>query len=229
MKDLEQGKRVPKYLRTHPPASDRQKRLEEYAAELAQRKRPAPALRPPETSADSVALTGTLPAVPIATNPWFPLTVGTTWVYEARLTGAPPSTFVVRIASRLRTPTGDVFRAETGLGSDAVVPFQYLATAESLWRRNRPSVAESPWQVEFVTAVPEGQPQTHGDSEFSRLPPETVSLPCGVFTDTLHLRKRAAGKSYELWFGRGIGLLKRTCVETGVTETLIRYTIAPPG
>jgi hypothetical protein len=67
---------------------------------------------------------------------------------------------------------------------------------------------------------------TLGDRTVTRLADEDLSLPCGVFAGAMRLRLKDARYATEVWFGRGVGLLKTSCAETGVVEVLTAYKVA---
>jgi len=169
-------------------------------------------------------LLGHLPEVTPALTPWFPLAVGNSWTYAVSASGGQ-SIYTLRVASAVRWDRGTAFRAETVFGKDTIVPCQLMTTETEIWRRSRPADTKSVWGIDCLLSVPEALPQTRNDQTFTLIPTAPLTLPCGTFTDVLRLRKQAGTKTFDLWFGRGVGLLKRTCVETGVTETLVSYKV----
>lgn len=216
MAKLEGGRGGPDYLRDHPPARDRLKRLKAEAAELARQPRPA-SPGPAAPDLDLAAVLGRLPTVAAVANPWFPLAVGAEWRYEVA-GGDATSAYTVRILSGIAAAGGTIYRGETLLAKDLRVPFQTLTTADRVWRRNRPTDVASPWREQHaLKEAPAGAPV-----------PAAVTTPCGTFREILHVQESAGGSTYDLWFARGVGLVLRKCRETGVTETLHSYRLPQP-
>ncbi len=122
---------------------------------------------------------------------------------------------------------GAAYRAETAFGA-VTVPCQWISTPERLWRRNRPTDPDSQWTAEHVLAMADGESVEQSGATWRLEPAEPVTVPSGAFTDILHVRQQSDGKTCDLWYARGVGLIKRSCIETGVVETLIAYKIGAP-
>ena len=254
MAELEKasGGGTPPYLRTHPHPKDRIKNLTELAARLKQRPRPTrdgtAGASTANVTAAVTALTGALPAVTSAPNPYFPLVVGAEWTYQVSGGSGGTSHYTVRIPGALPRTTGNdssesaprpdggisVFRGVTVLGRGTEVPFQIFTTASEVWRRNRPMASDSAWRVDHLLDLEEGSPIERDSVTFTRLPAETVSTPSGVFPDARKVRRKNAKFTVDLWYVPGVGLVKTYCAETGITETLQSYKVptiakdAPP-
>ena len=226
--NLEKGKSAPRYLRSHPPGTERLKHLQSLCDQLKTRPRPTPApgekTSPPEL--DLASIIGDVSGIQIARNPYFPMSVGNEWTYEVQASGGL-SNYTVSIVSAI--PVGDnaVYRAQTTFGKDVVVPCQLLATATEIWRRTKPTSPESPWTLDLVTGTPDQQPVTSGEWKYEILGDDRVATPSGTF-DALKVRRSgSSGSPCDLWFAKGIGLVRRTCQDGKVTETLVKYKVSP--
>lgn len=226
--ELEAGKSVPKYLRSHPPGKERLKRLQEQCEALKSQLRPVDtSASPPPQEIDVSRAAGDTSAIAIAPNPWFPLAVGDEWTYSVQ-GGDGRSSYMVRIVSAIRIRDNAVYRAETSFGDNAI-PCQLLTTAAEVWRRNRPTSPESQWRVEYILDTPSQESAERGGWQYTLLGSEQIALPCGTFPESLKIRKQSGEpiSTFDIWFVRGIGMVKRVCAETGVTETLIGYKVLP--
>ena len=222
---LEKGRSVPKFLRDHPPAAQRLERLKIRAEKLAAQRRPAAsAPLPPEI--DRRNLVGDLPPVKIADDPCFPLAPGNEWSYQVQGRGGV-SGYRLRVITVVALDSGPVYRVETVLGKDVLVYAQLLTSAGEVWRRNRPTAPDSAWQLEYLTSLPSTDPVTRDGWQYTLLGKEPITLPCGTFPEAIHIRRQggAPAVTQELWFAPGVGMVKRSCAETGVTETLVAYKI----
>jgi len=231
IQEIERGHSVPRYLRSHPPAADRLARVQALAKKLARRRRAQDAsavgAAPPSDLRPS-PLVGDLSSVAVAANPWFPLAVGNEWTYEVK--GARgKSAYVLRIIGAIPAGEHTVYAAETVLGTQTSVPCQLVTTAGQVWRRSRLS-ADDAWRLEMDTDVASDSPQARDDWEYRLLGIEDISVPCGSFSAARKIQKQGGNPvaTLHLWFVEGIGLVKRQTVESGVTETLVRYHVAPP-
>jgi Zn-dependent protease with chaperone function len=217
--ELEKGRSVPTILRTHPHPEDRLKRIRQLCDDLKQRR---PQATPPgDVDTDLTAAVGQLPDVALAANPWFPLAVGSKWTYSVAGTGA---TYTVAVAGAIGTKQGTVYRVETTFEKGNAIRCQMLTTAGAVWRRT--ASPSSPWELDCVLDPPADQPCVRGEWTYSMLPAQPVTVPCGSFQQTLGIRKKGPKGTYDMWFAKGVGLVKRVCVESGVTETLVSYKIA---
>ncbi len=204
------------YLRDHPPAPDRLKRMKAEEQMLKDRVRPAPSPGPqPDLSIES--LVGPLPCTDLADNPWYPLRTGAEWTYEISANGVK-SRYTVRVVGALRAASGPVYRAEVVLGKDTAVPCQYLTTATQVWRRSRPADASSKWQLDL--AIPAAGDASSSSSQFALVGQEDVTTPCGKFAGASRVHCQSG---VDVWLARGVGVVKRVYPATGVTETLISY------
>jgi hypothetical protein len=222
---LDTGKGRPPYLRSHPRGTDRLKRITALCGTLKTRPRPGPPAgdsAPPALAIDLSALVGRLPEGQPGPNPWFPLAVGNTWTY-AVTEGGGHAVYLLRVVSAIRQGSGAIYRAETAFGKGDPIPCQLLTTATGFWRRNRPAASSSPWELEFPFGLSEDTPIEPDGKTYTVLKPEPITVPCGHFDDVLKMRQQSGSNRCDLWFARGIGLVKRVCVETGVAETLVSY------
>lgn len=228
--DLEAGKSVPKYLRSHPPGKDRLAALSTLAEELKSKPRPALPSASDAMAAALTALTGDLPQVTLAPNELLPLAVGNTWTYEVT-TGGVQSTYTVRLAGALEVTGGAVYRAQTQFGTASPVDYQVLTTADAVWRRNRPASSKSAWKFESLLSAEAGREFPVDGCTFTVIGSESVTVPAGVFGGAVHLRKMggAPASTTDTWYARSVGTVKRTCQETGTEEVLKAYDVKPSG
>jgi len=231
LETLEKAKRGPRYLRSHPPTKDRLKQLEALHETLKSRPRPADTTSQAsvEQAIDLPKIVGDISAFQIVPNPWFPLDVGNEWVYEVSgQTGR--AEYTTRIISVIDANGSKVYRAETSFGKSTTVSFQLLTTANEVRRRSKPTSPDSAWQIEHVIGPSLTEPVTQAGWQYVFVAKEQISTPCGTFSDCVKMRRQGGepSKTLDLWYAEKVGLVKRTSVETGVTETLIRYTANPP-
>ncbi len=232
MKLFEQlgGKKGIKYLRSHPDPGARLARLKKLAAELEKRERPPlPDETRPMEKLDLSTLVGRLPEVELAPNELFPLSPGNEWTYRVDAAGRH-LTYKVRVVSQIQTPRGPVYIMQTELASGQKVTVQRFTTPTQVWIRARPTEQQAAWQLEHITSLPEGEVVEQDGWRYEYAGTEELTLPCGVFPEAVKIRKSGGQRqtTYELWFVRGVGLVRRTCVDTGVTETLVSYKVRIP-
>ncbi len=217
---LEQGDSVPRYLRNHPPGEDRLKRLEQEYEKLKNRPRP-------ETGAAEIPLPKSpgldLPGVSPAENPWFPLAVGARWRYAVKregAEGAEGAEYALKVAAETPSAKGSAWRGEVTFG-DTSVPCRMLTTHNQVWWRED-GAGKGEWRVEYVTG-PGAEGAAAG--KFQVIGREEVTVPCGRFAGALHVRRTGDGEAacLDLWFAKGVGLVKRLDSGTGVTEVLVDY------
>ena len=228
-----EGPKVPKYLRDHPPPKQRKARLEGLCERLEEETRPkvgTDQMARPASDTNLVAAVGDITGIEIAQNEWFPLQVGNQWTYDVAQGDGGRTSYTVRVISALPAGGGTVYRVECAFGQDTCIASQMLTTVEAVWRRPRPTEADSEWLLEFVTGAPTDKPVERDGWQYQRLDDELITLKCGSFEGCLVVSKRGGEpvRTQKLWFVRDIGLVKRVCEETGVTETLIQYTIPSP-
>lgn len=227
--EIEEGKSVPKYLRSHPPARDRRNRLEAKAAELASRTREpvSGSVEPAQDIPDVSEVVGELPPIRLAPNPWSPLGVGNTWTYRVQQGGGVKSSYTVKICGRIPTAGDAVYRGEVAFG-ETVAHCQFLSTPTSVWRRSL-ATPDSPWQVEYIVSTLSEYRLAADGWEHTCLGTEEVVAPCGTFADALKIRKRrqSPAATVDTWFAEGVGMVKRVNVEAGVTEILSAYHVEP--
>lgn len=229
------GRRIPPYMRSHPHPKDRLRDLEALSGRLKARPRPS---RKGDVASETIPtvdaitmLAGSVPNVASGDNTFYPLVVGANWTYDVAGGVGGSSRYTVRIAGKMANPDQDgaanvtVFRAVTVLGRGVEVPFQILATPKEVWRRNRPTAKDSLWYMEHFVELEADQTADRSGTSYQRLPSETVSTPCGVFESALKVRRKSQKYTMDLWYARGVGVVKTYCVETGVTEVLAAYTI----
>jgi hypothetical protein len=218
---------IPSYLSTHPKTKDRIKRLQVLADQLKQQLRPSIAetpLLPPQK-----VLVGELPTASLVANPYFPLAVGNEWTYCVQKADAK-SYYLVRVVGAIPVSEGTVYRAETYLDKGLSVAYQLFTTGSEVWRRNRLTVSTSPWQTEYVMSATTEEPVTRDGWQYILVGKEPISLPCGSFPEALHIRKKSDSlpSTQDLWFVENVGLVKRSSLETGVTEVLASYKKGKP-
>jgi hypothetical protein len=219
---------MPKFLRSHPPAGDRLKRLQAQSETLKAAPRPqlVAETKTEPTSVDIKTVVGDLANIEISEDPWFPLAVGDEWTYEVQ-SGENRSTYSVQVMSAIPVGEQKVYRLQTSFGSDVSVSCQMLATANQAWRRSKPTAVESPWVLEYFTGECDKLPCTIDGRLHEFVGKEQVVLPCGTFPDAVKIRKSGGDppSTFDLYFVKGVGLVRRVCVETNVTETLIKYKV----
>jgi Zn-dependent protease with chaperone function len=227
MEQIDKKNATPVYLRTHPLTKDRLKYIEVWLADMKQRVRPTSAeqANPPLKSSTGQRLTVILPTAVFAANAWFPLAVGNEWTY--RVTGGSgKSTYSVSIAGAIAMENGTVYRRLIRLDKNIEIVNQVFTTESQVWQRLRPMDMNSGWLVEYAFSLEAGRTVQTDNNAFTLLSSENVNTPAGMFHDTLHLCKRTPRYTLDLWFGRGVGLLKSHCAETGVTEELTDYHVS---
>jgi hypothetical protein len=165
---------------------------------------------------------GSLGELVPAANAWFPLDVGNRWEYVVESRDGKTQ-YTVSVAGAIPTDRGTIYRLETRFTANTTMN-QALTTAGGLWRRS--IAAGAPWRLDFPLAMPANE-VTIEDATYRDLGAEELLLPCGKFTNVRHLRKSTGTATVDLWFAEGFGLLKRAGAETGVTETLSRFTLKP--
>lgn len=215
--ELEKGKHMSRYLRSHPPPTDRKAHALLFCAELAKMPRPTSAALTPSPAVDVVAITGDTSAYVIVSHPLQPLQVGNEWNYTVSGLGGT-SSYSVRVTAAIDTGKGQVYRAETLMG-DRAVAFQVLTTSSGIWRRTKPADPSSPWRLESALEPIDQQPYT-----YSVVGKEAVTVPCGSFADCLHIRRTSSDSKdlVDSWFAAGVGMVRRVAA-SGATETLARY------
>lgn len=224
MADMEKGSSIPRFLRDHPPGEDRLNHLRKRIGELKIETRPplggvsdASAVEAPDTA----TLLGPLPTGVPMESPWLPLAVGNTWTYSVG-EGDAAARYTIKVVGRIPLPTGAAYRLETAIGSTRPVPFRLLITDTGAWRGN--GMDGGPWTLEYAFAS--STPNQQG-KQVALMTAEPVSTPCGTFTDVLRVRVDDGGKASLLTFARGVGLVRREWVDTGLSESLQSYSIAP--
>ncbi|MDO8587667.1 MAG: M48 family metalloprotease [Armatimonadota bacterium] len=229
---LEKGRSTPKYLRSHPPAKDRLNKLQTKSEALKTQTRPADSTSTSsavDVAIDVSTVVGDISAYQVASNDWFPMAVGNEWTYQVQGKDASSYTvYTVRIVSAIQAGGGYVYRAETSFGKKTSVYYQLLSTSDQVWRRNRLTSADSKWQIEQVTNAPAEQPLELDKWRYSLVGTEEISVPCGAFS-ARKIKKQGGepANTFDIWFVQGVGLAKRVCEETGVTETLTAYKVNP--
>lgn len=226
---MEKDDDTPAYLRTHPPAVDREARIKSQIAELEKEKPKIGKLAITAEDADAAlaGVAGKLPGVQTAQNPWLPIAVGNRWTYRITNDGAA-SEYTLAIVAGIAVKENTVYRMETSFGEDMAVQSQVLSTATEVWRRTKPSSPSSPWVMEFALGEDMPEPVLKGGYSYQFLGREDITLPCGQFPATLKIRKTSSDKSStcDLWFVKDVGMVQRVFKETGVTETLVKYQLA---
>lgn len=219
------GNNTPAYLRSHPHPRDRFASVKELGTRLKTQQRPISStiLETVGVNEQIATLTGNIPVVSSKNNDWYPLSVGNSWTYRVEGKDGTTSQYTVRIVGALPGEKVTAYRAVTVLDSSNEIPFLLCSGESEVWRRNRPTDTRSQWKKEYGFDMDE----TVDATTFVRQNAESISLPCGIFTDTYQLQRKDDRYTKTLTFGRGIGLLQTICVENGITETLIAYKVVP--
>lgn len=224
---IEKGRSTPKFLRTHPAPEDRLKLLQAEADDLKTKPRPQTSeTRTEAPSLDLKSVVGDLANLELSENPYYPLAVGDEWTYEVQ-SGGGRSTYSVQVTGVVQVGEHKVYRLMTTFGSDVSVSCQMLTTASQAWRRSKPSSPDSPWVLEYFTQASDKLPCTIDGRLHEFVGKEQIVLPCGTFPEAIKIRKSGGtpASTLDLYFVKGIGLARRVCLETNVTETLIRYKV----
>ncbi len=216
---LEQEESTPRYLRNHPPGGDRLRRLEQEYETLQNRPRPEVAAPPPAATCPAPDL----PEVTPAENPWFPLAVGARWSYVVQKEGAERAEYTLEVVAEIPADRGKTWRGVVSFG-DASVSCRLLTTRDQVWWRPPAGKANGEWRLRYATASGDGAAAGEG-WEFRVMGMEAVSVPCGTFPEALRVQQcRTDGSArIDLWFVKGVGLVKRVASHTGVTEMLVDY------
>jgi Zn-dependent protease with chaperone function len=219
MDELEKGHSQAEYLSDHPPAKNRLEYLETEAKELEKQPRPAHTY---ELPADlmSALLPGNAPGASPAKSSWCPLAVGNQWTYRV-MKADVHTQYSVRIVSAIPFQGGSIYRVETTFNGSGKITSLLMTTSDAQWGKYHPDDPASIWRLSFPFQITTGQTLVQGGTVWSALPSESITTPCGLFKDTLKLHQASAGKTCDIWFAKGEGMVQRTCVETGVTEQLI--------
>jgi len=246
--EMEKGDSVPRYLRNHPPAADRLKRLQQKLEELKSRPRPPAPSSPAAGEIGLSELTGTLPEVELAENPWFPLAVGNRWTFATlrsseatslrstsslQRDGGAKATYTMEVIGQVPLEKGAVYRVVISFG-DSSSAHQLLTSRGDVWKRSRVTDPKSTWQLEHVTGLPADAPVVRDGWEYRLVGTEPITVPCGTFSEARRIQKRRAGAAsagdgpmtIDMWFVQGVGMVKRVVEETGVTETLTHYQVS---
>ncbi len=228
---LEAGPKMSMYIVDHPYTKTRLTLINKYLQELLSKPRPtAPTALPPPPDVPVENLVGVLPQLTLAPNPSFPLAVGNEWTYAVQQGSGAKTLYSLRITGVISVPGGTVYTAETVLNQKTTIACQFATTENAIWRRNRPTSPQSVWVLEHVTTVATGATRQEQNVQYTAPGQETIGLPCGTFIDAIKIHKVCAApvQTTDIWFAEGIGMLKRVCTESGVTETLVNYHLAQP-
>jgi Zn-dependent protease with chaperone function len=226
MAKLDESDHTPAYLRSHPAGKDRLNNLQKRVGDLEKRVRPPLTLpKGAETlpaEGEGASLPPLPPGVPVET-PWYPLAVGDSWTYAVG-EGPDAAAYTVRVTGRISVAAGSAYRMETVIGGGAPVSYRLIALDTGAWRLN--GAADTEWRREYAFAAPPDPESSTEEGDFTVLPAESISTPCGVFPDTLKVRRVKDGKTCDMWFARGVGLVRRVWAESGLSETLRSYHLA---
>ncbi|HEY0867290.1 MAG TPA: M48 family metalloprotease [Fimbriimonas sp.] len=217
--DEKKRNKLPPYLQSHPSPRGRVEAIEkEVKQAVASGVASAP---PPSLPALDARLYGALPEVPIASNPWFPTIPGSEWEYAVE--GPGTGRYRLRCISAGDSGRGVVARFEQ-VFAGRTVSYQALATADSVWRRNRPELESSGWQVETVFPQEGAEPRTAGSWQYAYAGTETLTTPAGRFADCLKVQAKDGTRELTLWYAPQVGLVRRLNEKAGVDEKLVRFT-----
>ena len=216
-------KGTPALLRSHPAPDSRIKTLTKMADDLSARRqtqrtelvKKVPLLPVVEAPDRRVDLHGVQPAA----CPWMPLVPNTRWVYRSK-SEAGEGTVTVRVLERATGDLAPACRVEYVL-SRGIQTTRWLVPAADrlLSRAEKPGAAE-PWRLDALFADGKAEEGLHCG------PLEKVKVPAGEFEARRVERLDGDGKAVSTsWYARGVGLVKRTNRETGVTEELTSYHI----
>ena len=229
------------YTDVHPPTAVRYKSIQVLRDQLlANGMKPVALLaEPPSLSIASIF--GTLPAVKVESNAYFPLKEGMVWTYSVHAANSA-SGYTVSVVSVSPTDEGNIARLEMDLGASKVA-YQCFTTADGVWRRNKPEKDDSVWTAEWISpsmfvpiaapadeATPDltGQPVTITDAHaalagkwtFKDLGFEDVETPSGKYLAALKIEASDGVRTLNLWFAKGVGMVRRFNSAIGVDEVL---------
>lgn len=211
--------RQPYYLLTHPPHAERIEAIHRKKAEIiASGKIVAAPTVDVEMAREAVF--GKVPEVALAENPWFPLKIGTTWEYGIQ--GAAGSSYRISVVGAGDHGEGKVARLRMEM-SGSRVEYQCLTSADAVYRRNRPQVASSAWELEFAFPALEASVEG-GKWAFRALGEEAVETPLAKYPRARKVEAKQGERVLHLWFVEGIGLVRRLSVASGTDEVLLRFT-----
>jgi hypothetical protein len=215
-----EGKGVPKLLRTHPAPKDRLDSMQRQATELRQRqlaekaKHPAPAAASP---APAPVISG-LEAFRLSPCDCCPLKPGMRWIYRVSGPDGTAKTTCSVLEELPAKPQG-VYRVERDYGA-GVKSIVLLAPAGDRLLKRAAATPREPWQVEAVFDATAGNPV----DGFRVAGEEHVQVPAGDFEALKVERLTPDGAvAATAWFAKGVGMVKRVTVKTGITEELESY------
>ncbi|MEI6913773.1 MAG: M48 family metalloprotease [Armatimonadota bacterium] len=206
------------YLSEHPRTKERIEAMRKRAAATPTSVVPANAATP--IPVDLNAMVGKLPIDKTEPNEWFALTPGLTQRYQVK-SGETTSSYTLKVEGALDVAQGRVHRVSANFGTGTLSFYQVAMTATKVWRRSRLNDSESPWVVEYSVGAEPFETETWS---FQPMVIDAVSTPLGDYKDAVKVtaKNKLKDRSYELWFAKGLGLVKRLDTVSGITETLVQ-------
>ncbi len=218
--EAESGSRTPEYARSHPASEKRLKNIQALSKKLIEGGlKPISAGDPVDVSVKNVF--GALPSISAQGTDILPFVPGTEWTYTVQ--GPSGSTsYKTRVVGCAEVLSSKVARFETKVG-ERTVPYQVMADAYRIYRRNRPDKPESKWTVEAIK--PDfGGTEVEDNVQYRHAGIETVETPAGTFADCVKIEiKNAQGRVVNVWYAPGVGMVKRVNETANVIETLSAY------
>ncbi len=209
--------RFPEFLADHPDMGSRKRTMaalaEKMKKSLASQDGPAMASLP-EPQWD-------LPPFSPEANALFPLAVGSAWTYRIATEAGRTMTATTRVVEEQPEEPRGLYRLETTYEGGFVAASWAATTAARAHFRPAGREGEGAWRVEWP----------FGAGEASAAPAaETVTVPAGRFACTRVRRLAADGSvAAEGWFAEGVGLVKCVWPARGLTQELLRLSLAGRG
>lgn len=226
--EMSSGKGVPKYLASHPSPEHRitllTAQIDKYDKDLANK--PIATGKDQAIEINISEIIGKLPDVSPSTNQYYPLAVGNEWQYKVETAGTS-LIYKTCILSSIAVKNGSIYRAETAMGESTKNQYQVFTTKNNLWQRHQLNSVDSPWTIE--TVLQENNTQSEDDWDYTFNIENELAAPCGLFKDILHVLKRKKedlSSGFDVWYAKGIGMVKRVNIKTGYQEVLYSYKLS---
>lgn len=196
------GPQILVLLQDHPATEHRLKKLRAQSEQLKSARLAGSKPASPEADLPPKLASPPLPAAP--KNPYWPLTPGNRWMYRVTDESGARSYLTVKVIERI--PGANLFRVESKIDRNIATVVQLHVTDDAVLRQ-RGAQWEAEWK--FV-----------GDERF-RVSEETVMVPHGTHA-ALRVERLGADKQPVAigWFVKGLGLVKRQSLATGIVEVL---------